>query len=88
MAVSADVGSIGGRLNRNGLGQTATSSALVVEPPLANNVTFSPKLTSSSGEPGNHALGSAVVARRHAFGERRISAICIPVPDARGGEPI
>src|SRR5262249_54479498 len=47
-AVSAEVGSIGGRLSRNGLGDMATSSALVFEPPLANNVAFSPKPTSSS----------------------------------------
>jgi len=47
-AVSAEVGSIGGRLNRNGFGEIGTSSALVFEPPLANNVTLSPKPTSSS----------------------------------------
>jgi hypothetical protein len=33
-AVSADIGSIGGRLNRSGLGDIATSSVFVFEPPL------------------------------------------------------
>jgi hypothetical protein len=47
-AVSADIGSIGGRLSRSGLGDIATSSAFVFEPPLANSVTVSPKPTSSS----------------------------------------
>ncbi len=66
MAVSAEVGSIGGRLSRSGLGDMGTSSAFVFEPPLAIAQTHQ-----LVGQPGNDAFCSAIMARGHAFGERR-----------------
>ena len=44
----AAVGSMGGRPSRKGFGQIGTTSARLIEPPLANKVTLLPRVISSS----------------------------------------